>query len=308
MTESSRSEEPEIDYLDRTLQLVTELNPMHAKRLEKTIDQADSDYRLQAQEFFTRYQSYLDQRDKDWTYAVECYLKVVSDTLFEQVRFQESGHYSCQSFADANEQVYSNPEVMDYYMNGLLMSQFLWKHHYQLFTFFQRCLQDRSGTVSRYLEIGGGHGAGVVEALKKLEEPKQIDVVDISPTSLEMTKALVNDSKVNYHLQDIFDYHPKAGYDFITLGEVLEHLEDPQALLVKIRDFLNPEGHLFVTVPANAPAIDHIYLFRSPDDIRKILADSGYKIVEEKILVTDNVTLKEAEQRNLPLLYGALLK
>ncbi len=60
---------------------------------------------------------------------------------------------------------------------------------------------------------------------------------------------------------DFLEYDFNEQFDFITIGEVLEHVENPKNFLNKARKILSDDGNIFITVPINGPAVDHIYLF-----------------------------------------------
>ena len=53
----------------------------------------------------------------------------------------------------------------------------------------------------------------------------------------------------------------KEKYDFVTIQEVLEHLEDPEGMLRKIGELLTPEGKAYAMMPICAPSTQHIFLF-----------------------------------------------
>jgi 2-polyprenyl-3-methyl-5-hydroxy-6-metoxy-1,4-benzoquinol methylase len=97
-------------------------------------------------------------------------------------------------------------------------------------------------------------------------------------------------------------------YDFITMGEVLEHVEDPVKLLSRLKDFLTDDGIAFITTPTNAPAIDHISLFESVQEIRTIIHKAGFDIVSERSFPSEDVTPEEADNLKIAILYGAFLK
>lgn len=46
-------------------------------------------------------------------------------------------------------------------------------------------------------------------------------------------------------------------------NEVLEHLEEPEKYLNRIYEVTNEGADVYISVPVNAPAIDHIYLFHT---------------------------------------------
>jgi len=283
------------------------LQPIHARKLNKTLRQLDADYYRRAESFLGQYEKLLSESGNTLDYAIECYLKFIAHINAESLRFRETGEYSSKSFAEVNRRVYDNPEVMEYHIQALLLSQFLWRHHYEMFCFFRKELTARRDGVRNYLEIGGGHGLQVAEALTILRPESKCTVVDISPTSLNLARRLVADTRVNFTLSDIFDYRPGIKYDFITMGEVLEHLEDPKALLKCVSRLLADDGVLFVTTPTNAPTIDHIFLFRSAEEIRNLVCDSGFAIVSEFSRYAEEVSEEVAERLKITLLYGACL-
>ena len=88
---------------------------------------------------------------------------------------------------------------------------------------------------------------------------------------------------------------------------MLEHVEKPVALLKKIRSLLKPNGVLFLTTPANAPAIDHIYLFRNAEEIREVIYEGGFNIEKEITKFVEDVSPEMAEKLKITLMYGALL-
>lgn len=45
------------------------------------------------------------------------------------------------------------------------------------------------------------------------------------------------------------EYFPERGCDLVIFADVLEHLVDPGAILLRARKWLNPNGHLLISVP-----------------------------------------------------------
>ncbi len=293
-------------FLERTLAFIAEEDPMHFKKLRKTLDLGDDIFMQQAEAFFSKYQQVLFKLGKDFDFALGAYVRFCNDMRAEQVRFQETGNYSNTSFAAVSEQVYANPAIMEYHMHGLLMSQFLWAHHYRVFRFFSGNLARFAQTAKAVLEVGGGHGLYTNEAMSQLTSIQQYDVVDISSTSLYMSRAFVQHSLVSYHHADIFGYQPEANYDLIIMGEVLEHVETPELLMRKLHQMGAPGAFAFITVPFNAPAIDHIYLFRSADEIRQLYATVGWTVALDLEVLSEAGT-KHASA-NVPGMYAAFLK
>ncbi|MGC8858360.1 MAG: class I SAM-dependent methyltransferase [Ignavibacteria bacterium] len=269
----------------------------------------DAEFRIQAEKFFGQYLNYLNKNGKDLNYAVDCYLKMLADIAYEHIKFIEKGKYSSSSFEEVHQRVYNNPEVMEYYMHGLLLSQFLWEQHYQILKFFTKGIMQRQQRIDRYLEIGAGHGLYISEAIKLLGKDTSFDLVDISETSLNMSKEfIVEKDRVNFYKEDIYLYNKPGYYDFITMGEVLEHVEKPLELLIKINSLLCNSGEAFITTPTNAPAIDHITLFNNVQEIRDLLIRANLVITEEVVLPSEKVTEEIANELKITILYGAFVK
>ena len=67
--------------------------------------------------------------------AARSYNRMCMDFLKEQIRFKKTGTYLINDAAIANEEVYSKPDVMRYYMIGLLLSYMFWPNHYTMLRF-----------------------------------------------------------------------------------------------------------------------------------------------------------------------------
>jgi 2-polyprenyl-3-methyl-5-hydroxy-6-metoxy-1,4-benzoquinol methylase len=294
--------------LDDIIARIEEKNPMHAKKLRKNVGQYDDEYYARADKFFSKYVELLGKSGRTIEYGIDCYLKMNADMMYEQINFAQTGEYSCKSFKDALEKVYSNPAIMEYYMHGLVVSQFLWKHHYAMFNFFLKAVAPYMGRVKSYLEIGAGHGLFIAEAIEILKDCRRFDVVDISESSIELAQKFIASDRVKYFLTDIYEFDPAERYDFISMGEVMEHVEDPVKLLTKVRSLLNADGRLFITVPANSPVMDHIYLFRNADEIREVVGRGGFEVCDELGVYVEDVPKEKAERLRVTLMYGALLK
>lgn len=283
-------------------------DPLHAKKLKRNLKNLDEDYIRKCDDFLAKYSRYLESSGKNLDYGITCYMKMIGDFMYEQLRFMESGEYSNSSFDEVNKRVYNNPEVMEYFMNGLLLSQVLWKHHYKIFSFFSEKFPHYSSKVASYLEIGGGHGLFISEALKQLGNDTRFHLLDISPTSIEVSKKFIGNHQVEYILKDIFEYQPSETFDFISMGEVLEHVEDPVHLLEKLKTLLNPDGIIFMTTPTNAPSIDHIYLFRNAEEVMEVIEKSGLEIIEDIRVYAEDLPEEKAIELKITMMYGCFMR
>jgi 2-polyprenyl-3-methyl-5-hydroxy-6-metoxy-1,4-benzoquinol methylase len=297
-----------MQYTQYILQKIEVLNPVHAKKIKKNISCFDDAYYDLVNVFYKKYIAFLELEGKTFDYAIDCYLNMIADINIETVEFQRTGKYSSSTFDEVNKRVYANPEVMEYYMHGLIMSQFLWKHHYDLFSRFIKTLPMYRETTHSYLEIGAGHGLYLSMALEILKRNTSFTVVDVSETSINVSKKFTNDHRVSFNVKDVFDYSNETKFDFITIGEVIEHVESPLKLLSKLKDLLSVDGTLFITTPTNAPTIDHIFLFNSVKEIQDLIKLAGFRIESEMSFLTEDVSPEKAEKFKVSVLYGAFLK
>ena len=296
------------EYINNIYQKIEILSPIHAKKIRKNIEFYDDSYYKLANAFFEKYTEYLKLEGKTIDFSIDCYLNMISDMNYETVEFIRTGKYSSTTFEEVDKRVYDKPEIMEYYMHGLIMSQFLWKHHYQIFDYFINSLPNYKNSTTNYLEIGAGHGLYLSKALEILKFNTSFTVVDISKTSIDLAERFTNDNRVIFNLKDIFKFEDSEKFDFITMGEVLEHVEDPLKLLLKVKNILSENGTLFITTPTNAPTIDHIYLFNNVREIQELIAASGLKIISEKSFLSEEVSPEKAEKFKVSILYGAFLK
>ncbi len=283
-------------------------NPSHFSKLEANLIHLGDDYKMAANIFFDKYFSYLNSNNIEIDFGIDCYLHMISDMLEERLKFIREGSYSNSSFDDVEKRIYGNSEIMTYHMHGLVLAQFLWFDQYERLLFFSKNLKKHHNNIEKYLEIGGGHGLYINEAISLIPETKQFDLVDISQSSLDLARGIVNNDKVNYYLKNIFDFSDDEKYDFITMGEVLEHVEDPLSLLQKILNLLSKDGVCYITTPINAPMIDHIYLFNNEDEIRDLFKKANFEIIEEHIVISEKITQKQALKYKVPVMYAAFIK
>jgi 2-polyprenyl-3-methyl-5-hydroxy-6-metoxy-1,4-benzoquinol methylase len=292
--------------LPEILTQIDAADPTLGLRLRSYVEKGDAAFHERAESFFARYAKFLAEQGLPLSFGVDHFVYLHHSLAKLRDEFLASGKYRNSSFDEVNRDVYSNAENMQRHMHGLVLAQFLWPDQYERFRFFADALPGYRPTVKRYLEIGGGHALYLSEAAKVLAEAT-VEVVDVSATSLEMARTISQQPRIRYHHMDVFDF-PDGEFDFITMGEVLEHVEKPRELLAKIGRMLAPNGTTFITTPANAPMVDHIYLFRNAQEIRDMLRESGFEIVAESRHYGVNVKESIAERMKLPLMYAAFLK
>ncbi|CAN5286253.1 class I SAM-dependent methyltransferase [soil metagenome] len=296
-----------MNYLQYIIDNVSERNVFAAKKLKKSLKQVDADHESSANLYFEKYFAYLKNKGIDYDYANTCYLKLLNDMLEQRAKFLETGKYANTSYKQVEKSIYSNPQIMDYHMHGLAIAQFTWPEQYARYRFFKDNLLNYS-PINNYLEIGGGHCLYAWTAYEKLDKKIIPDIIDISESSLNIVKGILGEKNANYIHMDVFDFNSINKYDFITCGEVIEHVENPVAMLKQFRSLLADNGTVFISTPINAPMIDHIYLFSNENEIRELFGEAGFIVAKDVSVCSENVDARIAEELKLPVMYAAFLK
>ncbi len=221
----------------------------------------------------------------------------------EQFYFARHKKYRLSSLQEATQQVYNNDVYMSRYMNGLLFSQIFWKNHAQSMDIFRTKFLPGNKDGYDYLEVGPGHGL-FMAFVSQDERCASLTGYDLSPSSLEDTKEALLKMKikreVNLLEQDIVKAEELTEqFDSIVCSEVLEHTEEPERALVNMHDALRQGGRLFLHVPINSPAPDHIYLWRKPEEIEDMVKRNGFEVEFFAALPPTGKTLEEAKKYNL---------
>jgi 2-polyprenyl-3-methyl-5-hydroxy-6-metoxy-1,4-benzoquinol methylase len=228
----------------------------------------------------------------------------------EELYFRRHEHYRYSTFKEAFENVYSDDLYMTRYMNGLLLSQLWWSNHSEIIMFYRARYLTRLESRSRHLEIGPGHGLLLAYAC----DCPNIEVVvgwDISPVSLRHTEAAIKSMNIHrsptLHLVDLFN-GPAAQFESIVASEILEHTEQPRAALAAIVKNLAPSGLLFLNMPINSPAPDHLFNLPMPEDVIEFVAESGLEIIDSHLAPVTNSTIDRARRLKLTINCGIIAR
>jgi len=297
------------------IELVHEIeqnDSLHSKKLKKNLEQINEKQKTQFDELLNLVFNYFTELNIKPEQIAKDYLKMVNDMRREGLYFLRSGEYSCKTQSMAYDKVYSNKDIMSYYMNALLISQIFWKHHFDMFTYFKENLKNhfKEYDIINILDVGPGHGFFSFIIKNSIPSFKKIDIVDISESSLKMTERILGreNNKISYYNADIFNFDSSLKYDFIVIGEVIEHLENPVEILKKLSDLLSDSGILWLTTPTNAPALDHIYLFKSKEEIVDLIAMSDLDVIDIYGCYAEDVDEETARKNKVSQLIGAFCK
>ena len=289
---------------------ISDIDCFQKKSVERFFSQLTEGQFKQIKEYADDYLRALLDKGYSLEEIAEDYSWVCREVLKEQIYFKRKKHYRYNKIDDVIDKVYNNQAYMKRYMIGIGISQILWKSHNLMYNFWSRHLIESKGNI--YLEIGVGHGCFFTSAVKNNKFEKYIGI-DISETSLSMTQDLLDrmatKSDCKLILNDVMKLTQYDNLiDFISMGEVLEHVEDPQLLICKIASMLKWDGKAYISTCANSPVIDHIYLFKNIREIRELFHRANLQILDEIIICNDNTSEGLWEQEMANLSYAAIVK
>lgn len=288
------------DNTSALINQVVQKNPMHKGFIENALKMLTSGELEELEQYLV----YLAAQGLDIDYLAACYLTIVQDTLKETIYFTKHRKYRNSTFAEVAGDVYHNKEYMDRYMYGLAISDFFWPNHVKMTRFFKETLPtDQKGA---YLEIGPGHGYYIMKALANSSYESFLGI-DLSEASIKQTKAIIDyfqpsaDGKYELQEKDFLkadDLQP-GSFNAIVMGEVLEHVEQPQVFLDRIAELASDDAHIYITTCANAPAVDHIFLYESTQQLEDQFEKAGLEVKESCILPYEGKTLEFCVEKGL---------
>lgn len=218
--------------------------------------------------------------------AVNGYGSFALDSMKLQKKFDKMREYIPKEYADVSHDVYLNRDYMfNLYLPGIMLSQYLWSHHYRQLHYFRHTfvemLKERSADC--FCDVGVGTGFYSKEMLRALPVIRGRGY-DISPFSLEHTRIMIDKwqflGRYEFCQADILLETPKDQADCLVCVEVLEHLDDPVSFLKALYVLLRPGGIGFITAAINGPNADHIYLYRGLGDLEREVASAGFEILQ----------------------------
>lgn len=241
----------------------------------------------------------------------DAYLRIIKVYIKEQHEFIKSGRYRYSKYSEVCDLVYNNRGFMHEYMLMQNISQYLFITHLSITRYFKSVLLKYNFQSGKYLEIGPGYGGYFMLAMK-YSNMDYYEGIDISETSVKGSIEYINtylEENKNYKilLQDFYKYYGEEKSKLIVSTEVLEHVEYPLLFLEKIRENLSDDGISFVTTAINAPALDHIYLFRNKEEIFEMVKTAGLYVSDYLCITSNRRSLEHAEKNNEPIVIGLLL-
>lgn len=303
-----------MENFNKILELVYLKSPLQKKKIIKHLEKQDDAFFKSAETFAIEYSSFLESQNISLESAVDAYIQMCNDMVISQLYFMKTGKYPADKAQNAFNEVYNNKTRMESYMVGLAISQFLWSTHYKMYQFFLDNIDIQKEHIRSYLEIGPGHGLFLKDAYKKLTangNNVRFRAIDISDTSINFSKSiihtLIGENTIEFSATDALQYNESESFDFITMGEVLEHVDFPEKLLSKISRLLTDRGYAFISTCVNCPSIDHVCHFKFVEEIRKIFNENNLFIKSELVLPVEDFPIEIIVTKKITINYCAIV-
>lgn len=122
---------------------------------------------------------------------------------------------------------------------------------------------DNAARVARVVDALGGHGrlldvgSGLGVFPARMEQSGwEAVALDPDPRAAEHTRSVIG---IDHVQADFFaaDLDALEGFDLVTLNKVLEHVEDPVAMLARARGLLASGGCVYIELPDGEAAAEH---------------------------------------------------
>jgi SAM-dependent methyltransferase len=171
------------------------------------------------------------------------------------------------------------------------------------------------------LSLGVGFQA-VSQSIVYLFE-SQLDkycIVEGSIDIIEKFKKEHNTGKIELVHSYFEDFNTTEKYDAIEMGFVLEHVDNPQLIINRFKEFLNPDGVIFISVPNakslhrlignKAGLLQNMYelsdydlqlghkRYFDLDILIQLILSCGLKVISKKGLMLKPITGKQIETLN----------
>lgn len=115
-----------------------------------------------------------------------------------------------------------------------------------MLNWYPQRLMELCSRKEKLLELGVGHGFSTNRFSQYFAEHV---VIDGSPSVIDQFQKQFPDCNAKIVESYFENFESDSKFDLIVMGFVLEHVEDPQVVLRRFKEFLAPGGRCFVLVP-----------------------------------------------------------
>tara|TARA_B100000941_G_C28477790_1_gene540290 strand:- start:460 stop:1392 length:933 start_codon:yes stop_codon:yes gene_type:complete len=237
------------------------------------------------------------------------YVEFCRETLMEQFYFKKNPTYRAIKQNINNLNFYNSKEKMKAYIIGLLLTQIFWVHHIKILNWYFSNLSKKN-KINNYLEIGAGHGLlSVLLQKQKSVEGVIIDVSQGAINSLKKVFKQINvERRISFKKINFLKFKNEKNFDFIIMGEVIEHVKNPVKFLRKSKSLLSNSGSIFLTTCANCAQHDHLFHFKDVKHIKKIIKKAGLTVSKEYVVPSENIPKNKWVKEKIAISYCAFVK
>ena len=287
--------------LDQLISCQIRIWPSHARNLEKRFFDTKEETLGLLEECST---IMLEMISSEISQYCKDYKWMCRELVREEIYFRKNGKYRNDNQQEAINAVYSDRDYMRRYLNGLFLSQLWWSNHSNSLEFFCDDFLSCCRQGTNHLEIGPGHGL-LLYLASIYSGVRYLNAWDISQTALEFTDSVLGPLGINltidYQQVDITraNLDGKGCYDSIVLSEILEHVVEPLTVLKNVYSLLASRGLVFINMPANSPAPDHLFLVTELEEVVDMVESAGFAVRKTREFPITGYTLTEAQTHSL---------
>ena len=329
-TERPEARGPRLDFLDAreasapltvaALRSLLELQPAYEAVVAAAGRHGD-DFWEDAEDRCREVLHLCDGDERKFRAAVSQWIEFSFEFLSKQTKFLKRGHYAAESFEAVRRELYEDAERMkNFYLIALMFSFIFSSNYVGFFSFFRRRLLPRIAGARSVCDVGCGHGVYLSQMMLAAPGASGLGV-DISEASLATAARLLDfrgiaPSRLRLTLGDVQERLPvdDASQDGVTCFEVIEHLEHPEVAVAELGRVLRPGGTICLSTAIRMESVDHIHLFRDPEEVRQLIKDAGLDRLDDEVipLTTEDVSDPSVRDRLIadprtPLGYVAIL-
>lgn len=180
------------------------------------------------------------------------------------------------------------------YNLALMFSIVFFIHRFEMYSYFREMFGKYAPKGGACLEIGTGAGldAGY------MSDSSVVDTYDVNPCSKEYLDLLGAKENVRFHAEK-YDFGKSEKYDFISMVELLEHVDDPVSYLTGARGALKPNGRAFFTFAVRMPQEDHIFHYKNISEAKAQVAEAGLRVIEDFTAVSSMFPFDESQRASM---------
>jgi len=135
-------------------------------------------------------------------------------------------------------------QLLDRHMNVIAAQAYGGRHpKHWLWVSHKQFILDRVRAGERILDVGCG---GSAYLLWMAQKGCRVTAWDRNPAAIELARSIMQHENLSFEVRDVTTHPPREPFDTVICSHVIEHLDDPVAVLAALR---RCAGRLIVAVP-----------------------------------------------------------